>query len=107
MATIINNRPEPINRYDTVERDDRGLGGFLVGLAVLIILAILLFAFGIPALRRSSTRNTNITPNLNITPGTTSGGASGSTGGSTSGSGTTSGGTGTGTGATGSGSTAQ
>lgn len=106
MATIINNRPEPLNRYDTVERDDRGLGGFLVGLAVLIILAILLFAFGIPALRRSSTstRNTNITPNLNITPGTTSGGTGSTTNGGTSG--TTSGGAGTGTG-TGSGTTAQ
>ncbi len=78
--------------YDNrVVRDERsGVGGFLIGLAVLIILAILLFAFGIPALRRSSTRSTNINPSLNVTPGTNTGG----TGTGTGGGGTTNGGTG-------------
>lgn len=92
-----------MNRYDDrvyedrVVRDDRsGVGGFLVGLAVLIILAILLFAFGIPALRRSSVRTNTISPSLNINPGASTGTGTGTGAGGTNAGGNTTGGTGTG-----------
>jgi|GEM_PF-3961648 len=89
MATIINNPPtHQVDRVDRVNDTDRGIGGFLIGLAVLIILAILLFAFGIPALRRSNNAaNNSPAPNVNIgTPGNSANGPGSAGAGSSSGS---------------------
>jgi hypothetical protein len=81
MATIINNPPRKQAPADS------GTGGFMLDLIVLlIVLAVLLFAFyGIPALRRSSTSTQNgASNNQNINlpaPGNNSGSTGTNTGG--------------------------
>ncbi|MBX4210503.1 hypothetical protein KW783_00835 [Candidatus Parcubacteria bacterium] len=56
MPTVIDNR-QPA----TVENDSTGLG-FLIGILLVIILAVLFFVYGLPALRNN---NSNATPNNN------------------------------------------
>jgi hypothetical protein len=66
MATVINNPNPQVERVErhVVDRGDDSRGmGFVVGLIALVLLAILLFAYGIPALRNAG-QNTG--PNINI-----------------------------------------
>ncbi len=95
MATIINNPPQ-YRRADTVDRTvverdvdrERSGVGFLFGLILAILLAVLLFAYGLPYLRSVTNGGTNVNVpdkiQLDVNGSTPSGGGtSGGTGGST------------------------
>jgi hypothetical protein len=64
MATIINNPTPGVSNATPVDREDRGMG-FVVGLILAILLLVLLFAYGLPALRGTRTGN-DAAPSANI-----------------------------------------
>jgi hypothetical protein len=94
MATIINNPPQSqYRRSDTidhavVERDTNSGVGFLFGIILAILLAVLLFAYGLPYLRSVTDGGNNVNVperiQLDVNGSTPS---SGGTGGTDSGSG--------------------
>ena len=78
MATVINN---PSSRVVRSDQAAEGPGtGFVVGLILLILLAILFFVYGLPALRSSRSlapsSGTSINGTVNVNPGGSSGGTS-------------------------------
>ena len=76
MATIVNNPPREIHEIHT---SDSGGNGVLIALAIIILAAVLLLAFG-RGLFKGNTTTTN-SPSVNVTPRTDSGGTSGGTSG--------------------------
>lgn len=79
MATIINNP-------DTSSGNGAAVG-VIVGILAVVVIAILFFAYALPALRRSSnTTNINVPDRINVNTNG-AGGSSGGTGGGTGGNG--------------------
>lgn len=75
MATVINNPSPNTQRVEHVDRTDSSGLGFVVGLILLVLLAILLFAYGLPAIRNASQggANVNVPERVDINVNTPSG----------------------------------
>ena len=70
MATVINNpnpNPSYAERPVLTETRERSGVGFIVGLVLAVILAILLLAYGIPALRNNTNDSgVNVPDRINV-----------------------------------------